>query len=120
MENLLEMEELLWYSFLKGKIRMYKDEFDKLQHDLNENFEYYASWNLAKMIKANFILKLYKTAEVRGEFDTTYRECEKFVLDSYNSEERSTSQSSNFVDSQRYTARLIFMEEVKPYLTENK
>lgn len=120
MENLLEMEELLWYSFLKGQIKRYEQQFDKLQHDLNENFDYYASWNLAEMIKAHFILKLYKKVEVCGEFDLIYRECERFVLYSYNSEERSTSQSSNFVDSQRYTARLIFMDEVKPYLTENK
>lgn len=106
--------------FIKRSIRKYQAYYEDLLDKLQKDFDYQAPWIIDEVVKTKFILNAYLLCEEEGGVDFIYKMCESHVLSAHNSKPRSTSVASNFVEAQRYTARLIFMEEVKPYLTENK
>ena len=107
------------HQFGLGMLKRYTDEFQKYNERLSKDFTTF-SWICESMIYADEMVKLYNTLTSVDEhmIDEYYESIRYYILRGSNVEKCSSNEIANYEHRVRYKAKVYFLDEIKPYLSE--
>ena len=109
------------HQFGLGMLKRYTDEFQDLNEKLSKDFTIF-SWACESIIYAHEMVKLYNDLTSADEhmIDEYYERIRDYILRGSNVEKCSSNELDNYEHRIRYKAKVYFLDEIKPYLSEFK